>query len=101
MLMSFHSEPIAGAEWAVPVNHFDAVLSEFQEMITKGDLHLPQLWFKKVHREHAWRAPPTRTAFSAASTTTLSRARRRMSRKPSPAWSRSCSGTMALPTLES
>jgi L-gulonolactone oxidase len=54
MLMSYHSDPIAGAEWAVPVKHFDAVLSEFQEGIAKGDLYLPILWFKKVHGESAW-----------------------------------------------
>ncbi len=54
MLMSYHSDPIAGAEWAVPVKHFDAVLSEFQEGIARGDLHLPVLWFKKVHGESAW-----------------------------------------------
>lgn len=54
MLMSYHSDPIAGAEWAVPVKHFDAVLSEFQEGIAKGDLYLPVLWFKKVHGESAW-----------------------------------------------
>ena len=54
MLMSYQSDPIAGAEWAVPVKHFDAVLSEFQDGIAKGDLHLPVLWFKKVHGESAW-----------------------------------------------
>lgn len=54
MLMSYHSDPIAGAEWAVPVKHFDAGLSEFQEGIAKGELYLPVLWFKKVHGESAW-----------------------------------------------
>jgi L-gulonolactone oxidase len=54
MLMSFHSDPIAGAEWAVPVKHFDAVLSEFQEGIAKGELYLPVVWLKKVYAESAW-----------------------------------------------
>ncbi|MGO9601785.1 MAG: FAD-binding protein, partial [Isosphaeraceae bacterium] len=54
MLMSYHSDPIAGAEWAVPVKQFDAVLSEFQEGISRGELYLPVLWFKKVHAESAW-----------------------------------------------
>ena len=38
----------------MPVKRFDAVLSEFQEGIAKGDLYLPVLWFKKVHGESAW-----------------------------------------------
>jgi len=54
MLMSYQSEAISGAEWAVPVRQFDAVLSEFQEGIAKGELYLPALWFKKVHAETAW-----------------------------------------------
>ena len=53
-LMSYQSDPIAGAEWAVPVRQFDAVLSEFQEGIAKKELYLPALWFKKVHAETAW-----------------------------------------------
>jgi L-gulonolactone oxidase len=54
MLMSYRSDPIAGAEWAVPVKQFDAVLAEFQDGIARGDLHLPILWFKKVRGESAW-----------------------------------------------
>ena len=54
ILMSFQSEPIAGAEWAVPVTRFDAVFSDLQEEISKGDFYLPLVWLKKVESESAW-----------------------------------------------
>jgi len=54
ILMSFQSEPIAGAEWAVPVTRFDAVFADLQEEISKGDFYLPIVWLKKVESESAW-----------------------------------------------
>jgi L-gulonolactone oxidase len=54
MLMSFRSDPIAGAEWAVPVSRFDAVFEELQREISNGDFFLPIVWLKKVKAESAW-----------------------------------------------
>jgi FAD/FMN-containing dehydrogenase len=54
MLMSYRTQPIAGSEWAVPVARFDAVLSDLQAEIAKGDFYLPIVWLKKVKAETAW-----------------------------------------------
>jgi hypothetical protein len=54
ILMSFHSAPIAGGEWSVPVSRFEAALADMQAEIAKGDFYLPIVWLKKVAPESAW-----------------------------------------------
>ncbi len=54
MLMTYRTPPIAGAEWAVPVARFDAVLADLQAEIAQGDFYLPIVWLKKVKAETAW-----------------------------------------------
>jgi FAD/FMN-containing dehydrogenase/ketosteroid isomerase-like protein len=53
ILMSFESDPIAGAEWAVPMDRFDAAFAELQRETERG-LYLPVVWLKKVKGESAW-----------------------------------------------
>ncbi|MBW1895883.1 MAG: FAD-binding protein [Deltaproteobacteria bacterium] len=54
VLMSFQSEPIAGAEWSVPISRFPAAFADLQAEIKKGDFYLPLVWLKKVMGESAW-----------------------------------------------
>jgi FAD/FMN-containing dehydrogenase/ketosteroid isomerase-like protein len=54
VLMSFESDPIAGGEWSVPVDRFEAAFAELQREVTQGDLFLPIVWLKKVKGESAW-----------------------------------------------
>jgi FAD/FMN-containing dehydrogenase len=54
MLMSYHSLPIAGAEWSVPVRRFEAAFDELQAEVASGRLFLPVVWLKKVKGETAW-----------------------------------------------
>lgn len=54
ILMSFESDPIAGGEWSVPVDRFEAAFAELQRETTEGDLFLPIVWLKKVKGESAW-----------------------------------------------
>jgi FAD/FMN-containing dehydrogenase len=52
VLMSFRSDPVAGAEWAVPLASFDDAFAELQELAQR--LPLPIVWLKKVEGESAW-----------------------------------------------
>lgn len=52
ILMQFRADPIAGAEWAVPLSSFDDAFAELQEMAQR--LPLPIVWLKKVAGETAW-----------------------------------------------
>jgi FAD/FMN-containing dehydrogenase/ketosteroid isomerase-like protein len=54
ILMSFESDPIAGGEWAVPVDRFEAAFAELQRETADGGLYLPVVWLKKVKGETAW-----------------------------------------------
>jgi FAD/FMN-containing dehydrogenase len=54
ILMSYRSDPIAGAEWSVPVSRFDAALAAMREEITEYDWFLPVVWLKQVRGETAW-----------------------------------------------
>ena len=54
ILMSFESDPIAGTEWAIPVDRFEAAFAELQRETTEGGLFLPVVWLKKVKGESAW-----------------------------------------------
>jgi len=54
ILMSFESDPIAGGEWSVPIDRFEAAFAELQRETTEGDLFLPIVWLKKVKSESAW-----------------------------------------------
>lgn len=54
MVMSFESEPIAGAEWALPVARFEAAFADLREECSAGGLYLPIVWLKKVEPESAW-----------------------------------------------
>lgn len=55
ILMSFDSDPIAGAEWSVPVSRFDDALKDLQKEISQGDLYLPApVFLKKVKPDSSW-----------------------------------------------
>lgn len=54
VLMSFESDPIAGGEWAVPIDRWEAAFAELQRETAAGRLYLPVVWLKKVKGESAW-----------------------------------------------
>lgn len=55
VLMSFQTSPIAGSEWAVPYERFDAALADMEKGVALGDLHLPApVYLKKVEGDQCW-----------------------------------------------
>jgi FAD/FMN-containing dehydrogenase len=52
VLMKFRSDPVAGGEWAVPLDSFENAFADLQRMAQT--LPLPIVWLKKVKGESAW-----------------------------------------------
>jgi L-gulonolactone oxidase len=54
LLMSYKSDPVAGAEWSVPVQKFEDAFAALQRLVTDERYFLPIVWLKKVKGETAW-----------------------------------------------